>query len=85
MLVLLRPSNLAVLNEVVHLMLVLIVERWDAYEHLINQNTEGPPIEGVVMTRSIDHFGSYRGQIKVSYKDIQEFHRKSWQFPLRAS
>ena len=43
-LVLLWPSYLAILNEVVHLMLVLIVERRNTDDHFIDQHSKCPPV-----------------------------------------
>jgi hypothetical protein len=37
------------LDEVVHLMLVFIVERRDSYDHFIEQDAKGPPIQGVIV------------------------------------
>ena len=60
MLVLLRPSYLSVLNQVVHLMLVLVVEGWDAYQHLVDENAECPPVQGVVVACAVNHLRSYQ-------------------------
>ena len=43
-LVLLWPSYLTILNEVVHLMLVLIVERRNTDDHFIDQHSKCPPV-----------------------------------------
>ena len=44
-----RPADRGMLDEVVHLMLVFIVERRDSNDHLIEQNAQGPPIQGVIV------------------------------------
>jgi hypothetical protein len=38
------PTNGCILDEMVHLVLVLVVERRDADDHLVHQDAEGPPI-----------------------------------------
>jgi hypothetical protein len=57
MLVLIWPSDWSMLDEVIHLVLVLIVEWWNADDHFVHKNSESPPIQCVVMTTSSDHFG----------------------------
>jgi len=44
MLLLSRPPNGTTLNQIVHLMLILIVEWWNTNYHLIDQNSKSPPI-----------------------------------------
>jgi hypothetical protein len=50
MLVLLGPSDWCMLNQVVHLMLVLVVEGWDSDNHLVDQNAERPPVNCEIVT-----------------------------------
>ena len=40
----LRPADWCVLNQVVHLVLVRIVKRRDTNYHLVDQDTQGPPV-----------------------------------------
>jgi hypothetical protein len=44
-----RPADGGMLDEVVHLMLVFIVEGRDSNDHLIEQDAQGPPIQGVIV------------------------------------
>lgn len=47
--------DLALLNEVVHLVLVAVEERGDAHDHLVNQDTKRPPVDGVVVAVTNQH------------------------------
>jgi hypothetical protein len=49
------PPNWGMLDQVIHLMLVLVVERRDPDYHFIDQNTQCPPINCVVMARAHYH------------------------------
>jgi len=51
-----RPSDWSMLYQMVHLMFVLVVERWNSNYHLVNQNSKCPPVNRVVMTWSYNHF-----------------------------
>jgi len=51
------PSERSLLDQLVHLMLVLVIERWDAYYHFVNENTECPPVECVIVTGADNHLG----------------------------
>jgi len=50
----------ALLNEEVHSVLVTMEEGRNTDDHLVNQDSEGPPIDGVVMTVANEHL---RGEI----------------------
>lgn len=49
--------DLALLDEVVHLVLVAVEERGDAHDHLVNQDTKRPPVHGVVVSVTNQHLG----------------------------
>ena len=44
-----RPADGGMLDEVVHLRRVFIVEGRDSNDHLIEQDAQGPPIQGVIV------------------------------------
>jgi len=50
--------DLALLDEVVHLVLVAVEEWGDAHDHLVNQDAKRPPVYGVVMAVTNQHLGS---------------------------
>ncbi len=60
MFIFLGPSNRCVLNQMVHLMFVLVVKRRNANYHFVNQDSQGPPIYREVVPGANNHF---RGQI----------------------
>lgn len=49
------PANGGVLDQVVHLVLVLVVKGRDSYDHLVNKNSQCPPVQRVVMSRPDNH------------------------------
>ncbi len=49
-------ANVGVENHLVHVVLVLLVERWDTEKHFIEQDPEAPPICRLVVSISYDHF-----------------------------
>lgn len=51
------PSQWRLLDEEVHLVLIFVVEWRDADQHFVNQNSECPPVQGVIVARSNDHLG----------------------------
>lgn len=55
MLVEFGPADGRILNQVVHLMLVLVVEGRNADYHLVDENAQGPPVERVVVSAAHDH------------------------------
>ena len=46
----LRPANRRVLNQVIHLVLIWVVEWRDSNNHLIDQNAKRPPVESLIMS-----------------------------------
>ena len=50
--------NLCLLYQIKHLMLVFVEEWRNAYKHLIQQNTQGPNVNCVIMTFGTKHFWS---------------------------
>ena len=52
---LVRPPNWGMLNQVVHLMLVWVVEWGNSNQHLINQDAQCPPIKGSIMSWPNNH------------------------------
>jgi uncharacterized membrane protein YwzB len=44
MLFFLWPSDRGMLDIVVHLMFILVVKWWDADDHLIKEDAQGPPV-----------------------------------------
>ena len=54
-----RPEDLHVHYIVKHCICVLIVERWDTGQQLINQDAKCPPINIFIMTLPKQHFRSY--------------------------
>ena len=52
--------NFAFFDEVVHLVLILVEEGWDAHNHLVDQDAQRPPINRVVVAVTPQHF---RGKI----------------------
>jgi hypothetical protein len=59
-----RPSDGPRLNQEVHFVLVLIVERRNAHDHLIDEDAEGPPVQGHTVAGSVDHLRGCRGIIE---------------------
>ena len=55
-----REINLGLFDEVVHLVLILVEEGWDAHNHLVDQDAQRPPINRVVVAIAPQHF---RGKI----------------------
>lgn len=37
-------------------MLVLVVEGWDTDNHLVDQDSEGPPVKSMIVAGTYDHF-----------------------------
>lgn len=53
-----RERNVTLFDEEVHSMFVAMEERRNAYNHLIDENTESPPIDSVIVTVADNHFRS---------------------------
>lgn len=49
------PSQWGLLDELVHLVLVLVIKGRNAYYHFVDQDAQGPPVQGVVVARADDH------------------------------
>ena len=49
------PSERCLLDELVHLVLILVIKWWDADYHFVNQYSKRPPIKRVVMTCAYNH------------------------------
>jgi len=56
----LGPPDRRMLDQVVHLVLIGVVEGRDPDNHLVDQDSEGPPIKSFVVSRADDHF---RGEV----------------------
>lgn len=46
----LGPANWRVLNQIVHLIFVWIVKWRDSNDHLVNEDSESPPVQRLVVT-----------------------------------
>jgi hypothetical protein len=55
-----REVDVRLFDQKVHSMLVTVEEWWDSHNHLVNKDTERPPIDRVVVTISNEHL---RGQV----------------------
>lgn len=47
-------------NDLVHGVLIAVVEGWDAYNHLIYQDAHAPPVHGLIVSFACDDL---RGEI----------------------
>eukprot|EP00128_Syssomonas_multiformis_P018552 Colp12_sorted_trinity150504_noHs@33982 len=54
-----REHKLAVQNFLVHGVSVLVVERRDACKHLVDQHTQGPPVNGGAVALLLQNLGSH--------------------------
>ena len=54
---LLRPADRGTLNQLVHLVLVWVVEWRDANYHLVNEDSKCPPVERLVVAGPLNHLG----------------------------
>ena len=50
-------SDVGVFDGSVHQMLVLVEEGWDADQHFVEEDAEGPPVNCVIVTFAGEHFG----------------------------
>lgn len=53
----LRPADRCTLNQLVHLVLVRVVKGRDSNDHLVDEDTQCPPVECLVVSRADNHFG----------------------------
>ena len=51
------PSDFGPLDVQEHYVAVLVVEGRDPCEHFVDEDAEGPPVRGVVMAGTKEHFG----------------------------
>ena len=57
MLLFVWPPDWRVLDQEVHLVFVGAEERRDPNDHLVEEHAEGPPVQGMVVSRCVNHLG----------------------------